>query len=275
MEGDFDPVAASGESAYRGSRLLTLNEVSLNGDSDVEETEPGKFTRKGGYFRKRILIGATRDQKPEEVNLGQNISVIFLKIRRKLVERGQDGKIVLSTNEHNSAYDAVDLYGDKGFIETRNAKAIREAHPGLRTVQIVYALLMADIKSEPELVRLTVKGASLGSDAKDAATTDFYKYIGGFSKDEHMWEYVTNLSAVLEKGQKSYYCIDFKRGDKLDEGFQKMAIDRMKEVHFNCVEVENSLKEKRAAYADAAPTPAEGTGIEHPKDEPNPDDIPF
>lgn len=256
MELDFDPVAASGESTYRAPRPLELNEVSINGDADVEETEPGKFTRKGGFFRKRILVGKARDQKPEEVNLGATASVIFLKIRRKLVQRSTGGEIMYSTNEHTSPYDVVDLYDSNGFVRSGSAKAIREANPGLRTVQVVYALLIHD-EDEPELVRITIKGASLGSEAKDEATTDFYKYLSSFGKEEHFWEYITEMRAVLEKGQKSYFCIDFNRGHPLDDATLKLALTKMKEVHDKCVEIDKARTDKRAENAakPAAPAP--------------------
>ena len=286
---DFDPVAASGESTYRAPRPLELNEILINGDADVEETSPGQFTRKGGYFRKRVLIGKPRDQKPEEVKLGATVPVVFLKIRRKLVQRSQGGQIVFSTNEHTSASETVDLYGgEEGYLRSGSAKAIREANPGLRTVQIVYALLMG--VNEPELVRITVKGASLGSEAKDDKTTDFYKYLSSYGKDEHVWEYVTNLSAVLEKGQKTYYCMDFSRGDKLDPTFLKLALDKMKEVHMKCVEIDTARSQKRSVdsnnrpvheediNADDAPSdpaPAAEPHPAYPDKNINPEDIPF
>lgn len=273
---DFDPVAASGESTYRAPRPLELNEVLINGDADVEEIEPGKFTRKGGYLRKRVLVGKPRDQKPEELKLGESINVVFLKIRRKLVERSQGGMIVRSTNEHTSAGDVVDLYDENGFVRSGSAKSIREGYPGLRTVQIVYALLIGSAMTEPELVRITIKGASLGSEAKDPKATDFYKYLGSYGKDEHLWEYVTNISAILEKGQKSYYCMNFTRGEKLDEKFLAIALEKMKEVHFKCVEIDTARTQKRAVdsnsrpthdediHADDAPSdPAPGNDIDH------------
>src|SRR5258708_39179906 len=100
MDNGFDPAAASGEQNFRGVRPLELNEVLLNGDD-----------RDGGYFRKRVLIGRTdKNVKPEEIALtrkpGQGktakpLQVVFLKIRRKLVQRGKGGEIERSTNEHN------------------------------------------------------------------------------------------------------------------------------------------------------------------------------
>jgi hypothetical protein len=67
----------SGESTYRAPRALELNELSLNGDADAVEVD-GKLERKGGYFRKRILVDRkNKDEKPEEINLGKSISVVF------------------------------------------------------------------------------------------------------------------------------------------------------------------------------------------------------
>src|SRR4051812_31044401 len=102
MSDTFDPSVASGESAMRGARPLELNEVSLNGDGGATQDSAGNWKPNGGYFRKRILVGKPKDQKPEEIDLGANIDVVFLKVRRRLVERGDSGKIVRSTVEHNS-----------------------------------------------------------------------------------------------------------------------------------------------------------------------------
>lgn len=286
MEPDFDPAAASGESAYRAPQLFRLNEVLINGDADVNEIEPGKFERKGGYLRKRVLIGTPRDQKPAEINLGQSARLIFLKIRRKLVERGEKGKIVLSTNEHNTANEVVDMYGEKDFIEAGSAKALRERYTGLRTVQIVYALLLESPTSEPELVRVMIRGASLGSEVKDAGATDFFKYVKSFSSTEHFWEWVTQISVLLEKGQKSYYCMNFSRAEKLDDKFIAMAIEAMKKVHFNCVEVDNAKSVRRSVDSNQRPKHEEDVVADEPTNDPappadnhlenvNPDDIPF
>lgn len=286
MTEDFDPVAASGEGAYRSPRLLQLNEILINGDADVNEVEPGKFERKGGYLRKRVLIGAPRDQKPEEVNLGQSANLIFLKIRRKLVERGEKGKVVLSTNEHNTPGDIVDLYGENGLIESGSAKALRERYTGLRTVQIVYALLLEKATTEPELVRVIIKGASLGSEVKDAASTDFFKYIKNFSSTEHFWEWMTTITVLLEKGQKSYYCMNFSRGGKLDQKYIDTALEAMKKVHLNCVEVDSSKATRRSMENNHRPTHEEDVVADEPTNDEapaadnhlenvNPDDIPF
>lgn len=270
----------SGEATYRGPRPLELNEVSLNGDGDVKQIAPGKFEPKGGYFRKRILIGKPQDEKPEEINLGSTIKVVFLKIRRKLVERGDKGAIVRSTSEHTSKNDVVTLFDSKtGKRVVGVAADLREQYEGLRTVQIIYALLCAG-PNEPELVRLIIKGASLGSEAKAENVMDFYRYLGSFRGDEHVWQYQTILSSVREEGAKSYYVIDFKRGDRLDDASQEFAIAKLKDVHAKCTEID-AARAAKIAKADvqvetaAEEGSAEGGEVEYPADEIDPDSIPF
>ena len=52
------------------------------------------------------------------------------------------------------------------------AADLRTKYTGLRTVEIVYALLLT--VSGCELVRIPVKGSSLGSEVKADTTTDLY-----------------------------------------------------------------------------------------------------
>lgn len=278
MNQPFDPAAASGESNYKGAQGLTLNEVSLNGDGDVREVSPGQFIRKGGFFRKRILIGAKKDEKPEEENLGNPVSVVFLKIRRKLVQRGADGKIVRSTSEHNDKSDAVLLYeAGKQQPESGVAADLREKYEGLRTVQVVYALLLGHPTEEPELVRITIKGASLGSESKADDRTDFYSYLGSFKGDDHFYQYETLMEAVLENGKKTYFATNFKRGSKLSENNYAYAMNKMRLVHEKCMEVDTTRAARiaKGATVEIPDAPEDVAGVDYPKDDINPDDIPF
>jgi hypothetical protein len=272
---DSDLSELSGESAYRSPRAIELNEVSLNGDADVFETA-GKLERKGGFFRKRILVGRTnRDEKPQEVDLGKSVSVVFLKIRRKLVERADKGEIIRSTNEHNTQKDAVMLFDSRTNQSVRGVAAdLRKLHEGLRTVQVVYALLLSQT-AEPELVRLTVKGASLGSEAKAKEVPDFYTYIGSFPRNEHIWQYATELTLALEQGRKSYYAINFTRAEKLDEETLALAETKLKEVALNCREVDEARARKVVDSAQVEIVPGEKEEVAYPNDDINPDDIPF
>jgi hypothetical protein len=279
-----DYASMSGESTYRAPRPLELNEVSLNGDAEIVEEANGTYTKKGGYFRKRLLVSrANRDQKPEEINLGNTVDVVFLKIRRRLIERGQNGEILRSTNEHDNRGSVVNLY-DPFTKQTirNNAQALREQYSNLRTVQVVYALLCGP--NEPELVRVNIKGSSLGSDNKDPNVKTFYDYMGSFEKGEHMFDFVTKLTPVLEKGAKSYYTVNFERGEKLDEKQLAYALQRLEEVYEKCVELDAAAAAKAEVAKDvsevvvdpdAALDNALGGGIEYPKEDINPDDIPF
>ncbi len=262
-----------------GTRGIVLNEVSLNGDGEAKEVSPGTFQRVGGFFRKRLLVGNPKDQKPKEIELGKEINVVFLKIRRKLVERGEKGKIVRSTSEHNSPKESVVLYEGENK-EPGVASDLRVKYPKLRTVQIVYALLCLG-EGEPELVKLTIKGASLGSEVKAKDVPDFYEYISSFSGEEHFYQYKTVLTPVLEQGAKAYFAINFKRGDKLGDKSYAFAMDRMKQVHENCTALDTQRAMRIVAGAtdpDIVPEPdadAPADKPDYPVDDINPDDIPF
>jgi hypothetical protein len=175
------------------------------------------------------------------VNLSNTIEVVFLKIRRKLVERGSnEGEIVRSTNEHNHKNEAVQLFDTRTNTKSYGIAAdLREKYEGLRTVQVVYALLLQEGKQE--VVRLVVKGASLGSDAKPEGVINFYQYLQSFGKDEHFWEFKTILTAVLEEGKKSYFAKDFKRGEVLTaDKAKEYVVKCMKEIHEKCLELDGA-----------------------------------
>lgn len=277
-ENTFDPKEASGESAMRGNRPLELNEVSLNGDGSAKEIAPGKWKRQGGYFRKRLLVGKPKDAKPDEVNLGDRIEVVFLKVRRKLVERGKDGKILRSTGEHNHTLEAVTVYETDTKQRFNGIAAdLRKTFDGLRTVQIVYALLLQE-GVPAELVRLVVKGASLGSEVKAPETPDFYGYISSFTGQDHFYQYKTVLTPILEEGKQTYYAINFARGEKLSDKQYDYALEKMREVHENCTEVDvqrASRIVKSASTGEVQEAEVDDTLPAHMTDDVNPDDIPF
>lgn len=267
-----DLAAMSGQSNFRRPPTLDLNDVLLEGAR--------------GYFRKRIKVGQTeRDQKPEEIDLGTNVQVVFLKVRRRLVERGERGVIVRSTNEHNTKKDIVRLtHKGDGIANTQeegSAEALREKYPQLRTVQVVYALLYT-ADAEPELVRIHLKGSSLGSEAKPKGVMDFYDYIQSFG-DENMFEYRTKLGVITEDGRMQYYAISFERGEKLQPEDMHRVATNLRMVH--------DVTTKQDAYYKATAAPAgsviarsadeaeQGAELPPPMDYPgddiNPDDIPF
>ena len=236
------------------------NEVRINGET--------------GKFEYVDLLNKKKDEKAEVRELGTEIRVAFLKVRRKLGYYDAKLKRFIQTSEHNHKDDNVFLFGPnvKGI-----ASELREQFERLKTMQIVYALLSNNGTSEPEVVKLTVKGASLGSENKEPSTTPFYKYLGSFEGDEHSHEYITNLISVKEIGAKEYYCIDFKRGTKLPEDMLKFAEGKIRDIHaittaqdrYYNVKTETEVREERQDEIATIEYP-EGAeeGI-------NPDDIPF
>lgn len=252
---DAELAAMTGQSSVQGSPKLVLNEVLINGDPDA------------GFYRKRLWVDKG-EGKPEEEDLGKNLNVIFLKIRRKLVERSKKGEIVRTTNEHNTVQDTVTVYEEGKEVFSGNAKEARTRFEGMRTVQVVYALLIHPTK-EPELVRLTVKGASLGSEAKAKETMDFYQYVSTF-ENEPILNYITQLGVVREEGVKPYYCMTFARGPKVEK-LLPAAMEKLQEVHTY------TEKTAKAAPVPAAAVPAMDDFAEYEAttDEPNPGDIPF
>lgn len=280
---------AAGETHWRRVAPFELNEVSLNGSGEVSEIAPGKFERKGGFFRKRILVGRrNRNEKPEEIDLGKTVRIVFLRKRRRLVERGgTDGKILRATNEHDIPSDVVTLYDSlTEKSESGVAKDLRIKYGALRTVEIIYALLITDA-NQPELVRIPVRGASLGSEAKAETTTDLYRYIGSFAGSDHIWQSYTVLYPVLEQGKQSYFAIDFKRGDRIDdETIAKVVAPALRKVRDNCAAVDRARQERIVASATVVPAEPQGEREEAPQEgiagtegysevDINPEDIPF
>lgn len=254
----------TGQENYQGVPRLTLNEVLINGDGDIEEVD-GQIVHKGGYFRKRLWIDKPENGRPEETNIGKDVKIIFLKVRRKLVQRSNDGQIVRSTNEHNTADDMVDVFEGGKKVFAGSARDGREKFDGLRTVQVVYGLLV-DSTKEPELVRLTIKGASLGSDSRAKELPDFYQYLSSFGK-EPLCTYVTNLGVASEQGKKKYYTITFTRGDRVGEDMMEMfVLPKLTLVHEHTT--------KADARKDVVERPAEAEKY-YPDEQISPEDIPF
>lgn len=255
-----DVASMTGADAYKKApEGYRANEVRLNGET--------------GEFQYVDLLGKKQGQKAEVRDLGQSIRVAFLKVRRKLGYYDGKTRRMIQTAEHNHKDDQTFLFGPnvKG-----KASELREQFEKLRTIQVVYALL-SNGTDTPEVVKLIVKGASLGSENKAESTTDFYAYLQSFEEGEHAHEFVTNLKAVQESGAKDYWCIDFKRGAKLPEDKMALSSEKIREIHeattaqdrYYNVKSETEVREETNDiqiddnYPDAA---TEGI---------NPEDIPF
>lgn len=265
----------SGENDAGSAPKLILNQIRFNGKKGVYVFENVK---KGLIETVDPKTGKTK-KSYEKVGLGETIEVIFLKIRRRLYEFRKDQK-ALATNEHNHAGARVTLFGGEK-IENGIASELREKYPKLRTQQVIYALYQG------EMVRLIVKGASLGSTTKPKDVDDFYSYLSKFQgkNDEHFYEYKTILSVGEEEGPLgSYFVMHFAKGDKLED---------LSEVETNMEIAFNHCKEADEYYLSKMPVPehlkdlqkTQSTGekeidtVEYPddvdEDEINAEDIPF
>lgn len=258
----------SGETST--SPKLVLNEISING-------KKGTFIytdKKGG------LVEADGKKRYAQEDLGESVNVVFMRIRRRLRQFRKDQK-PLVTNEHNTKNDMLTLFGDPAIVKGGNDD-LKAKYPNLRTNQIIYCLLSRE-GHEDEVVRLVVKGSSLGSKAKAKGTHDFYTYISSFKADgadDHMYDFITELYVIEERGDLGeYYAMSFRRGEELDQAAKDKVAEKMipvfsfikaSDAYFQTKKVEELQKTlDKARASDDIPT------IEYPEDEINPEDIPF
>ena len=255
----------SGENDGGTAPKLSINQIRFNGKRGLYIYEDVK----GG------LIETDGKKSYDKKSIGNQIEVVFLKIRRRLYQFRKDKK-ALTTTEHNHTGARVTLFGGEK-IENGIASELREKYPQLRTQQIIYALY------EGELVRLIVKGASLGSKTKPKDVDDFYSYISKFQgkNDEHFYEYKTILTVGEEKGELGeYFVMHFAKGEKLLEGSMEAVETGMKIAFDHCKESDDyylskmpkeleKIAEKQQAKKEEMET------VEYPEEEIDPEDIPF
>jgi len=248
---------ATGEAQYNKPQLLKLKSLKLNGDKGVFTlTHLDGQKGEDGRYKKEEIEGP--------------VEVVFLKVRRRLIEASRDG-LVRSTSEHNTPNDVVVLFNQKdNTTEKMPARDLRDKYEALRTEQIVYC------RFKGEVVRLSVKGASLGSNTKSKTTTDFYAYLSSFQENGHFYSVKTKLVPVQEGDTRTYWCVDFKRGDELTPEQQEAVYADIAKVHASCSNFDK--------YYDVSTVPqikkdieVEKTKVdgEYPEEEINPEDIPF
>lgn len=272
----------TGEGIYRKAASYSVAQVSINGNKGVfyyRDKNAEKDEKTGKYPK----IPLTSSAVIEEGKAPEALEVVFLKIRRviSVFKKGGEG---FSTNEHNNKNEMVMLFG-KGEIGI--ASELREKYPELRTQQIVYCYLPL----KKEIVRVVIKGSSLGSEETAKGVLKFYDYLGSFGKDEHSHEFITRLQPIAEEGPEStYYAISFERGRALNEE-EKVKVNAMiDEVYDATTAIDESFKEKinarlknpaaesEVSEANRAVNDAKYEDletIEYPEEDINPEDIPF
>lgn len=247
----------SGEKAYRKPKSMQLNTITFNG-------------KDGHFVFTDILAGKDINGKYQKKDIGKHVEVVFLKIRRILSKYKKSPAISLQTNEHSTSKDTVMLYGAN---EKGKASDLREKYPELRTQQIVYAY----VKDLKQMVRLSVKGSSLGSTNKSKEVKGFYDYLSSFPNDEHTFEYITILKPVEEQSDLgSYYAMNFIQGEKITDEVLK------EEVSTNLAKAFESIKTIDDYYRNSDTDKINNDNKEDdsdnqdfPEEDINPEDIPF
>lgn len=223
------------------------------------------FNGKDGKFYYQDLLNKKDGEKPDKKEIGVEVPLVFLKIRRKMSYFSSANDKFVQTNEHNFKDDTVFLFGPN---VRGKASDLREKYPLLRVQQVVYCLY------GEEVVKLIVKGASLGSQAENQGTK-FYEYLQSFGKDEHVHEHITNVFANTEKGKLGEYGVmNFQRGDKLNEEQQKVANEYIVKLHeiITAQDTYYKAQDEQEIIKEESNMPETA---EYPDEEINSDDIPF
>lgn len=257
----------SGESS--SAPRLVLNEIQFNGKKNLF------------YYvnKKKGLVETPKGKRYEQESLGESVSVVFLRIRRRLRQYRKDEK-PLVTNEHNTKSDMLTLFGDTQIIKGSN-DALKERYPNLRTNQTVYCLFSRE-GFDDEIVRLNVKGSSLGSKSKAKDVHTFYSYVSSFKDggaDDHFYDFITELYGVEESSDLGeYYSMSFRKGLELTQDLKEKVVEMMIPIYTFIKQSDLFYETKKIADLQKASDKVvedEEVVIEYPEDEINPEDIPF
>jgi len=203
-------------------QLTRHKAIRLNGKT-------GKFIVT--HLDKDKVKDAEGNERYEQEEIADPLSVVFLKVRRRLMQGSQNDGIVKYTNEHDTVNDVVTLHiKDKG-TEEGPANVLREKYDELKTEQIVY------VRWKGEVCRLSVKGLSLRG---KEGTTNFYQYISG----RNDWYTHQTTLVPTEDKESGFYFLDFRKKDDLDEEQLATVLKNIKEIHEDCMKVKED-EEKR------------------------------
>lgn len=256
---EIDLQTMSGENNMKTSGLPRYDEITLDGNY-------GKYKVKEMTKELvEVVEGGVTKKKYPTYELGERIELVWLKVRRQLIESNDDG-LVRQTNEHNTKNDVVTIkhwtgQGNETMVaNTINGNTGR--YPKMKVRQIIYALNLEDGK----VYRLISKGMSNSMKDKPEEAVLFFDYIFGMGKDEHFYS-MTNVMESKEIKTKvglKYYS-HFTRGRALTEAEMELVKEKMKEVHDAVSAYDSSLsKVISEPHVDAGDA-----------DDVNIDDIPF
>jgi len=250
----------TGEKDYKKAPDFKLNQVNFNG-------------KDGKFVKLHLLEEKLENGKYKKTDLGESLDVVFLKHRRDLssFKKVAGENVIKQTNEHNHKDDFVTLFMGANK-ESGIASDLRVRYPELKTRQIVYVY----VPQLDEVVRLFIKGSSLGSNQKEKEVMGYYEYLGSFGSDESCWQYETNLTPVQETSDLGdYYAISFNRGKKLDEKEIETTMVRIEAIHNKLKDIDDYYKSKKADVREEQVSEEPDVVDDYPTEDINPDDIPF
>ncbi len=152
----------TGESNFK--RAERYSEITFNGNK-------GEF-----FYRNKDAERDEQTKKFPKESLGNEIAVVFLKVRRVLQAKYKPDTPTLRTSEHNVKGDIVVLYEGKERRGVVVADGDLAKEKGLYTNQIVYCYF----PEKKEVVKVVLKGSSLGSKKTAKGVMKFYDYMQSF-----------------------------------------------------------------------------------------------
>lgn len=246
-----------------------LNKVTMSGDD-------------GSFTHTDLLSKREKGEKPNKKDLGKKINGIILKMRWVLELWDERGKTYYSSTEYDDKWtDQVTVYPpkEKGSVEDMKAKY------SLKTLRVLYVFL----PESKEIVRLMVKASALsGKDKNENGELGLFEYIAELTNDDLLpCHVITTFQGTFRNGKnedgtpnkrKDHYAMYFTRGAVLDETRQTKIYEMMEDVDVKtktkpATAIEEPI-ETEDSYDETDNPSSPSFGID-PKDDINPDDIPF
>jgi len=238
----------TGQQGAERTPFYKLNEVTMSGDD--------------GSFRLRELLADKNAEGRYNIEqLGNELSGVILKMRWKLSKYEEDSQSLSTTEYDNKNTDIVTVFPSK---EKGKAVVMKEKY-ALSTQRVVYLYLPA----KQQIVRLIVKASALTGTNNPGKELGLFEYVDTFNNDTNslLNEYITVCKGVHRpdpKGnkRKDYFAMSFSLGRKLTDSELVKTLEMIEDVHGKTSSQTHEIE-------------AGGVETVEPKDDINPDDIPF
>ena len=199
----------SGGDSVSAITLPILNRIQLNGEVEREEGKDGTEKRIKPYYRKIIFVGKDQDAIPVKENIGSDIELRLVKIRRKMVARDDTGKTVLSTSQYGNYDQVISVYQDGKKVSVQAADTVYDTYESLkpRTQLEVYA-----ITPEGERVLLILKGTAINARKRPVDKPSFKQYVTELNKEGGIAFFTTILGGEYVKDGLEFNIVTFTKG---------------------------------------------------------------